>query len=91
MIHTMKATIDSAGRVVIPRDVRREARLEPGTPLDVRWRNGLIEIEPEPLPVRLVRKGRLLIAVPRSAVGTLRADDVEATRRALRRQRSPRS
>lgn len=91
MIHTMKATIDSAGRVVIPRDVRREARLEPGAPLDVRWRNGLIEIEPEPLPVRLVRKGRLLIAVPRSAVGTLRADDVEATRRALRRQRSPRS
>jgi len=84
----MRTTIDAAGRLVIPREIRREAGLEPGTPLDVRWQDGRIEIEPEPLPVKLVRKGRLLVAVPKNPVGRLRAEAVERTRRALRRERS---
>ena len=60
----MKTTIDSAGRLVIPKEVRREAGLKPGMPLEVRWHEGRIEIEPAPWPVKLVRKGRLLVAVP---------------------------
>jgi hypothetical protein len=32
--------------------------LQPGTPLEVRWRDGVIEIEPQPLPVE--RKGGCL-------------------------------
>ena len=89
-IHTMKTTIDSAGRLVIPREVRREAALEPGTPLDVRWRDGVIEIEPAPLPVKLVRRGRLLVAVPEQSAGSLRAETVERTRRRVRRARGSR-
>jgi hypothetical protein len=61
--------------------------LQPGAPLDVRWRNGVIEIEPEPLPVTVARKGRLTIAIPARAVDPLRAEIVERTRRRLRRER----
>lgn len=49
----MKTTIDTAGRLVIPKELRREAGLQPGTELEIRWRQGLIEIEPAPLPVKL--------------------------------------
>ena len=89
MISTMITTMDAAGRLVIPREVRREAGLRPGVPLDVRWRNGLIEIEPEPLPVTVARKGRLTVAIPGRPIEPLRAEAVEDTRRGLRRERRP--
>jgi len=37
--------MDQAGRLVIPSEIRREAALEPGTPLEVRWHDGMIEID----------------------------------------------
>jgi len=85
----MKTTIDTAGRMVIPKEIRREAGLQPGMALEVHWREGRIEIEPVPLPVTLVRKGRLLVAVPQRDVSPLTTETVERTRRALRRERSP--
>jgi len=85
----MVTTMDKAGRLVIPSEIRREAALEPGTPLEVRWRDGVLEIEPQPLSVRIVRKGRLLVAKPARKVPPLRATTVERTRRELRfRQQS---
>jgi bifunctional DNA-binding transcriptional regulator/antitoxin component of YhaV-PrlF toxin-antitoxin module len=36
----MVTTIDAAGRLVISREIRREAAIEPGTPLDVRCATG---------------------------------------------------
>ncbi len=87
----MKTTIDSAGRLVIPKEIRREAGLKPGMPLDVRWGEGRIEITPAPLPVKLVRKGRLLVAVPQKEVTPLTAETVERMRGTLRRERSSRS
>ena len=83
----MKTTIDRAGRLVIPKDVRREAGLRPGVPLEVRCRDGRIEIEAAPVPVALVRRGRLLVAEAKGEVGTLTRDAVERTRTALRRDR----
>jgi len=76
----MKTTIDGAGRLVIPKEIRREARLAPGTPLDVRWRDGRIEIEPAPAAVRLQRRGRLLVAVPKGRLPELSPEVVEQTR-----------
>ena len=73
----MKTTIDAAGRMVIPKEIRREAGLQPGMPLEVRWREGRIEIEPASLPVKLVRKGRLLVAVPQKAVIPLTTETVD--------------
>lgn len=86
----MITTMDRAGRLVIPAEVRREASIEPGAPLEVRWRDGVIEIEPQPLPVTLARRGRLLVARPAGRVAPLRAADVERTRRDLRRGRGRR-
>lgn len=83
----MKTTMDAAGRLVIPGEIRREAGLRAGASLEVRWRDGRIEIEPAPMPVKLVRKGRLLVAVPKAKAAPLSADTVERTRRTLRRGR----
>jgi len=86
----MKTAMDTAGRLVIPSEIRRAAGWMPGIPLEVRWCDGRIEIEPAPMPVKLVRRGRLLVAAPERPPAPLRAETVEKTRRALRRER-PRS
>lgn len=79
----MTITMDAAGRIVIPSEIRREAGLQPDTPLDVRWRDGVIEIEPQPLSVMLERRRGLLVARPRVKVAPLRAATVERTRRRI--------
>jgi AbrB family looped-hinge helix DNA binding protein len=83
----MITTIDASGRLVIPREVRREARLKAGDRLEVRCREGRVELEHAPLAVRLVRKGELLVAVPVSEPGKLTREMVEETRRALGAER----
>jgi AbrB family looped-hinge helix DNA binding protein len=88
IFNTMKTTIDNAGRLVIPKDIRRESGIKPGMPLEVRWEKGAIAITPAPLPVKLERKGRLLVAVPTEGTPRLSADTVERTRKALRKERS---
>ena len=84
MIYGMVITMDAAGRLVIPSDIRREAGIQPDTPLEVRWRDGVIEIEPQPLAVKLERRKRLLVAVPRTRVPALSSTTVERTKRRLR-------
>jgi AbrB family looped-hinge helix DNA binding protein len=79
----MKSTIDSAGRLVIPKQVRLQAGLEPGMALEIRWKNGRVEIEPSPLAVRLVQRGHLVVAVPDAEGLALSAETVEETRRDL--------
>jgi AbrB family looped-hinge helix DNA binding protein len=86
--NTMKTTIDHAGRLVIPKDIRRESGIKPGMPLEVRWEKGAIAITPAPLQVKLERKGRLLVAVPAKDTSRLSADTVERTRKSLRKERS---
>jgi AbrB family looped-hinge helix DNA binding protein len=90
-MHAMKVAIDSAGRLVIPKEIRRESNLKPGDMLEIRCRDGRIEIEPAPLPVRLVREGRLLVAVPVRSRGRLTREAVEAVREALRQDRGEKS
>jgi AbrB family looped-hinge helix DNA binding protein len=64
-------TIDRVGRVVIPKEIREQAGIEPGMALEVRCREGRIEIEPRRRPVRIVKKGRLQIAESVEAGDTL--------------------
>jgi AbrB family looped-hinge helix DNA binding protein len=87
-LHTMKTTIDHAGRLVIPKDIRRESGIKPGMPLEVRWEKGAIAIIPAPLEVKLERKGRLLVAVPTKNTPRLSTDTIERTRKTLRKERS---
>lgn len=58
----MRATIDGAGRVVIPKQLRQAAALEPGQELEITEHDGRIEIEPVPVPVRLVERDGFLAA-----------------------------
>jgi AbrB family looped-hinge helix DNA binding protein len=84
----MKTIVDAAGRMVISKEIRREAGLKPGMPLEVHWREGRIEIEPAPLSVKLGRRGRFLVAVPqRKTVLSLTIEIVERTRKVLQRER----
>jgi AbrB family looped-hinge helix DNA binding protein len=84
----MKTTMDRAGRLVIPKEIRREAKLAPGVPLEVTWREGRIESEPAPAAVRIRRRGRLLVAMPRRKTPTLTPSVVEQTRSKLLDDRS---
>lgn len=58
----MRSAIDAAGRVVIPKSIREIAGLRPGTPLEIAYRDGKIEIEPKASKIRLERKGSVLVA-----------------------------
>jgi AbrB family looped-hinge helix DNA binding protein len=84
----MRTTIDSAGRLVIPKPLRREAGLAAGVELEIHLRDGRIEIGLAPLPVRLVKRGRFTVAVPQRRLPMLRPEVVEETRRKIRDERA---
>ena len=73
--------------MVIPKAVRDAAGIQPGTPLDVRFRDGRIEVEPVPLDVTIESVGGVAVATPREPVDTLSAAAVSATRGRLRDER----
>jgi AbrB family looped-hinge helix DNA binding protein len=75
----MVSTIDSAGRLVIPKPIREAARLRPGTPVRFRVDSGGVLVEPEPLTVTFERRGTLVVAVPKTPVPTLSSEDVTRT------------
>jgi AbrB family looped-hinge helix DNA binding protein len=82
-------TIDTAGRVVIPKSIREEAGIRPGMPLSVVCRDGRIEIEPQLEDVRVVDRGGIFVAEPtRTSREPLSIDAVEATRDRLRKRDS---
>lgn len=57
-------SIDRVGRMVIPKEIRDEAGIEAGTPLQVTCREGQIIIEPQRRPIRIEKRGKLQVAVP---------------------------
>ena len=76
-MYAMNATIDKAGRLVVPKAIRKAAQLEPGTEVRFRVVSGHVEIEPAPLAVKLERRGRFVVAVPSGAHPTLKASVVD--------------
>jgi AbrB family looped-hinge helix DNA binding protein len=63
----MKATIDKAGRVVIPAPLRAAAGLEPGTELEVVLEDLSIRLTRAAPGPELVRVGNRLVARPTAA------------------------
>ena len=86
----MKTTIDNAGRIVIPKEVRREAGIQAAMAVEVRCQDGRIEIEPAPIRVKRTRRGRLLVAEPQQATPKLSNKTVERTLAAIRSERASR-
>ena len=81
----MRITIDDAGRLVVPKRLREELRLEAGTTLEITARDGRLELEPVPAPMRLVRRGKGLVATTDEPLPRIGADDVRAVLESQRR------
>lgn len=81
----MKTTIDSAGRIVVPKALRDELGLSGGQELDVAARDGRLEIEVTPANLRLERQGNLLVAIPDHDLPPLTDEIVRQTLERVRR------
>lgn len=81
----MKSAIDSAGRVVIPKPLRVRLGLEQGRVVEIREREGRIEIEPASTPMSLTRRGGGRVAVPDEKLPPLTDEIVRATIERTRR------
>ncbi len=81
----MRTTIDAAGRVVIPKSVRERLGLVGGRTVEIREREGRVEIEAAPTPMRLVKRGRGPVAVPLEPLPALTDEIVRATLEQSRR------
>ena len=71
-------TIDEAGRIALPEEIREKAHLEPG--MEVRMtvdRDGRLAIEPEPVEHKIVMEGPVAVLVPLKPVPVLTNEMVE--------------
>lgn len=83
---TKKASIDAVGRVVVPKAIREAAGLKPGVALEIRCRDGRVEIEPAPRAVRIVKRGKVYVAVPEEPSSPLTRESVRETQEAIRKR-----
>lgn len=81
----MISTIDSAGRLVVPKELREALGLSGGGPVEIRERDGRIEIEPLATPMALERLKGGSVAVPEAELPPLTDEIVRATLERTRR------
>lgn len=81
----MRTAIDTAGRVVVPKVLRDELGLQPGLALEIHARDGALVIEPLPTPVKLVRRGKVMVAEPTVRLPKLTQEEVRAALEGSRR------
>lgn len=81
----MRIAIDQAGRIVVPKPLREALRLEGGSILEIRECEGRLELEPVPVPMRLVRRGKGLVATTDEPLPKIGAGEVRAVLESLRR------
>ena len=84
----MRTTIDSAGRIVIPRALRERAGLRPGTEIEISFRDGVIEIQPAPIRSTLVYEGGFLVIMPESPLPSLTSEDIVRVRESIWEERA---
>jgi len=81
----MRTTIDGAGRIVVPKALRRALGLAENQELEIRAVDGRLEVEPVATPMRLVRPGKGLVAVSEHELPELTAEAVRAALESVRR------
>ena len=81
----MKTTIDAAGRIVVPKAIRDELALHGGQELEIAARDGRLEIEVPPTPMRLEERGGVMVAVTEAPMPPLTQDIVRETLERVRR------
>ncbi len=81
----MRTSIDSAGRIVIPKALRERLGIRRGRPLDIRERDGFIEIAVSETPMTLARRSGGAVAVPEEKLPALTDEIVRETLERTRR------
>jgi AbrB family looped-hinge helix DNA binding protein len=85
MLYGMRTTIDSAGRIVVPKSLRQALNLKPGQALEIRAGDGRLEIEVAATPMTLQKRGKDVVAIPEIELPKLTADAVRETLEQIRR------
>lgn len=75
----MRTTIDSAGRIVVPKALRDSLGLAGGQEVELMARDGHLEIAAASTTMHLKRRGLVAVAVPDRKLPTLTADIVRDT------------
>jgi len=58
-------TVDSKGRIVLPKEVRERLNITPGTEVNIREKDGKAVVEPEDDPERIIeRMNKLVGGIP---------------------------
>lgn len=81
----MRSTIDSAGRVVIPKVLRERLSIGANQAIEIRECDGRIEIEVVATPMRLEGRPGRVVAVPEQDLPPLTDEVVRATLERTRR------
>ena len=71
--------MDSAGRIVVPKALRQRLGFVAGEPLELRERDGCLEVEPAPTAMKLVTRKGGLVAVPDTHLPPLTDEVVRET------------
>lgn len=88
IIYGMRSTIDSAGRLVLPKPIREAANLEGGAEVEIRFVGDHLEIEPVPADISMVEKDGFVVAIPaKTHARKLTAEDVEHVRAQIEKDR----
>lgn len=81
----MRTTIDAAGRIVVPKAIREELALYGGQELELTTRDGRLEIEVPPTPMRLEDRAGVKVAVSDVSLRPLTQEVVRETLERVRR------
>jgi AbrB family looped-hinge helix DNA binding protein len=81
----MVATIDNAGRIVVPKRLREELGFKPGQRLELSAVDGRLEVEHPTTPMHLEKRAGRLVAVADRPMPTLTQELVRETLEQIRR------
>lgn len=81
----MRATIDKAGRLVVPKSIRDALGLVAGQELELTARDGRLEAEAPPAAARLEERDGIAVAVADDEMPDLTVEQVRETLERVRR------